>query len=58
MTKEETLKGLKCCAEFLCDECPYKIYEHIDYKLRCIHKLIIDLNEIRSNCDEKIIKED
>ena len=43
MTREETLKGLACCAEFLCDECPYKIYEHIDYKLRCSHKLISDL---------------
>ena len=45
MTREDTLKGLACCAEFLCGECPYKIYEHVDYKLRCIHKLIVDLNE-------------
>lgn len=61
MTREETLKGLECCAEFLCSECPYKIYEHVDYKLRCIHKLIVDLNEskqtvgrwIKAECSEK-----
>lgn len=46
MTQEETIKGLKCCSDFLCNECPYKVYEHIDYKLRCIHKLIVDINEI------------
>lgn len=46
MTKEETLKGLECCAEFLCDECPYKIYSHVDYKFRCNYKLISDLKEI------------
>ena len=43
MTREETLKGLKACAEFLCDECPYKIYSHVDYKFRCNYKLISDL---------------
>ena len=45
MTKEETLKGLECCADFLCDECPYKVYSHIDYKFRCNYKLIVDLKE-------------
>ena len=24
MTKEEILKGIECCAEFLCGECPYE----------------------------------
>ena len=48
MTKEETLKGLRCCSEFECGECPYKIYEDEDrtYVLRCTHKLMVDLNEI------------
>ena len=48
MTKEETLKGLRCCSEFECGECPYKIYEDEGrtYILRCTHKLMVDLNEI------------
>ena len=48
MTKEETLKGLRCCSEFECGECPYKIYEDAGrtYVLRCIHKLMVDLNEL------------
>ena len=61
MTREEALKGLECCAEFLCDECPYKIYSHIDYKFRCNYKLISDLKEtmpkagtwIKVECSEK-----
>ena len=28
MDKENVLKGLAKCAEFLCDECPYQIYDH------------------------------
>ena len=39
-------KGLKCCAEFLCGECPYAEYQHIEYKLQCIHKLHMDLVEV------------
>ena len=39
-------KGLKCCAEFLCSECPYAEYQHIEYKLQCIHKLHMDLVEV------------
>ena len=43
MTREEALKGLSCCADFECGECPYKIYSHVDYKFRCNYKLISDL---------------
>lgn len=46
MEKFEIYKGLKCCSEFLCGECPYQIYDSDHYKLRCIHKLIVDLNNI------------
>ena len=46
MTREEILKGLECCSEFLCGECPYrKFYSH-DYPLKCIHKLLVDLKEL------------
>ena len=42
--KEFVLKGLSACAEFLCSDCPYKEYDHHEFKLRCIHTLIEDLN--------------
>ena len=28
----KAIKGLKCCAEFLCGECPYSEHQHIEYK--------------------------
>ena len=43
MTDKEIEKGLECCAEFLCGECPYQKFDHIDYKLQCIHMLIVDV---------------
>lgn len=48
MTREETLKGLHCCSEFECGECPYKIYEDEGrtYIFRCIHRLMVDLNNL------------
>ena len=41
--KTKALKGLECCVEFLCDECPYAEYQHITYKLQCSHKMHQDL---------------
>ena len=46
MTREETLKGLSYCSEFECKECPYQIYNDKTYILRCMHRLMVDLNEI------------
>jgi hypothetical protein len=46
MTREETLKGLRCCSEFECGECPYKIYDDHTYTLRCTHRLIVDLQAL------------
>jgi hypothetical protein len=46
MTKEEILKGLKCCVDYECSECPYQKFDHVDYKLRCMHMLIVDLHKI------------
>lgn len=44
MTKEEVKHGLKCCAEYCCDECPYKIYDTDSrYPIRCMHKMILDV---------------
>lgn len=46
VTKETVLKGIECCSEFLCAECPYKKYEHHEYTIRCMHKLMLDINEL------------
>lgn len=40
------LDGLSHCADFMCDGCPYQKYDHYFYKLKCIHKLIDDLNKL------------
>lgn len=45
MTLEEILKGLNCCSEFLCKECPYNQYASSNYILKCMHKLMVDLQK-------------
>lgn len=45
MEKDKIINGVKCCAEFLCGECPYEKYDHPDYKLQCVHKLIKDIKK-------------
>lgn len=54
MEKLDIYKGLKCCSEFLCGECPYQIYDSDHYKLRCIHKLIVDLNSLLNGGKKKM----
>lgn len=48
MSKEDILKGIECCAEFLCGECPYQKYDDPakGYTLRCIHTLLVDINDL------------
>ncbi len=46
VTKETVLKGIECCAEFLCGECPYKYYEDKEYMLKCNHILMKDIQEL------------
>ena len=46
MTREETLEGLRCCSEFECGKCPYKIYDDQTYTLRCTHRLMVDLQAL------------
>ena len=41
--EEDILKGIECCAEYMCGECPYQRFEHKDYKMRCIHMLMEDI---------------
>lgn len=45
MERDKAIKGLQCCSEFLCGECPYNIYENKDYPLRCVYKMMEDLNK-------------
>ena len=49
MTKEEILKGIECCAEFLCGECPYQKYVDPKYLLKCNTALMRDVNELLKN---------
>lgn len=50
-TNEQIEKGIECCVEFLCGECPYEniqgLPDHIN--LRCMNTLMKDI--------EKYIKE-
>lgn len=48
LSKENTLKGVECCSEFLCGECPYKKFEDEtgEYLIRCMCKLMNDLFEM------------
>lgn len=54
MNQIQIEKGMKCCEEFLCGECPYRIYEDPskEYLIRCIHKLMIDINTLYFNKKE------
>lgn len=45
LEKDEILKGIECCAEFLCGECPYKKYDIKDKPLACVHKLMLDIHD-------------
>ena len=47
MNQTEILKALDCCADFICGECPYRKYESKEYPLQCIHKLLVDLKELK-----------
>lgn len=54
--KEEIKKALECCAEFICDECPYKKYDTDmkTYPLKCSHRLIMDLYNELKGIDEYV----
>lgn len=48
MTREETLKGLECCADFMCKDCPYQKFSDHTYTIRCMHRLMVDLQTLES----------
>ena len=45
MEKLDIYKGLKCCADFLCNECPYRILKD-EYGIVCTRTLITHLNSL------------
>lgn len=44
MNRDDILKGLAACSDFMCKECPFEGYQHVDYKFRCNYKLISAAN--------------
>ena len=51
--KDTILKGLECCVEFLCKECPYQFLDDHEHPLRCIHTLITDIhNHLIVKCED------
>ena len=49
INREEIEQGMSCCNEFLCGERPYEKYDDKvsrQYKMRCIHMLMQDINEL------------
>ena len=56
MNKEEIEQGMKCCNEFLCDECSYEKYDdkvNHQYTVHCIRMLIRDINKLYFGNEEK-----
>ena len=39
-------EAIKLCSEFECGECSYKVYDNPNYTFRCIHNLMMDINEL------------
>lgn len=55
MERKDIELGMKCCNEFLCGECPYYKFndkENCIYTMRCIHKLMQDINKLYFEDDE------
>lgn len=56
VNEKRVRKGVECCAEFLCGECPYQEYEHKDYILKCTHVLMKDIDNYLKYIDKSIEK--
>ena len=54
-SEQQIKKNVELCAEFMCGECPYNIYEdeNKEYSLRCIHKLMVDINYLLNSNKER-----
>ena len=39
-------RSVRACKEFCCEECDYRVYAHKDYILRCVRRLMIDVDKI------------
>ena len=45
-TPEQTRRSVTACKEFCCGECDYRVYCHEQYTLRCVRRLMIDVDRI------------
>lgn len=54
-TEQQIRESVNACSDFCCGECHYNIYESKDYTLRCIHKLMKDVNSLlnKDECEGK-----
>ena len=52
--KELILRAVAACSEFCCKECPYEFLDDPNgyLKLRCIHALMVDINELLNKQSE------
>ena len=41
--KQKVKQGIMACADFCCGECPYQHLYSLNYPLRCIHVLMVDI---------------
>ena len=46
MIREEVFKGLACCADFMCKDCPYQKFSDQTYTLRCMHRLMSNMEKL------------
>jgi hypothetical protein len=45
-TEKQIRESVNACCDFCCGECHYNIYESKDYPIRCIHKLMNDVQAL------------
>lgn len=46
MERKDIINAVNACTHFECGICPYQIYDDPHYKLRCIHRLMEDINSL------------
>ena len=46
MERKDIINAVSACTQFECGICPYQIYDDPQYKLRCIHRLMEDVNSL------------
>lgn len=52
MTKEEVLKGLECCVDYMCGDCPYQYLASWEFPIKCMRTLLVDLQNLKEKEEE------